>query len=280
MSKLNPRSKHYLSSLRVSLITFSMMILCAPFQGWAEGATSVFSSAPRLVPDRPSYADATSSVDRGHWHLELGGTWLPQQDASINGLLRYGLGYGWEMRLMSPTALQVFPFESEGGVEVSPDLTLGAAQLGAKWAHHWSRLEFSTVLMIGIPTNSTSVAMSPDPLVSLTTQISHALNQKLSAGLAFKYATLDGLLLGQEVAYAEELGHLFGFVGSITLGEVDWSIFTQAGVELLDSVITPLVGGGFTLRISAHSQLDLSLNAPLTSDGVSARYMGGVTFSW
>lgn len=270
---------HYPLSL-LCLTALITLTLTLPTIVFAESIDGELSPPPNLVPDRPGYADATSSVDRGHWHAELGGSWLPNQDATANALFRYGLGRGWELRLMSPTLFQVFPYEIEGGETRSPDLALGGAQLGAKWAHHWPRLEFSSSLMIGIPTNGTSVAMNPDALASLTTQMSHGLNSHLSAGLVFKYAILDGLARGQEVAYAKELGHLMGLVGSLSWGEVDWSIFTQAGVEVLDELVTPLVGAGLTLRVSEGSQVDLSLDAPLAADGVSARYMAGITLSW
>ena len=236
--------------------------------------------APNFVPDRPGYADSTSSVDPGHWHLELGGSWLPSSDRTVSALVRYGLKYGWELRLMTPTLTQVLPYQDVEGNEINPELAVGGTLFGAKWAKHWSRLEFSLVTMVALPITGTSKALTPDPLVSFTSQISHALNERISAGLAFRYALHDGVLHGQEVAYGEELSSLVGLMGSLTWSDVGWSVYTQAGAEVFKDVLTPLVGTGITFRISQGSQVDLSLDAPLSSDGVAPRYMLGFTLSW
>ncbi len=281
-----PKSESHLLRLIAHLITFYVTTLAVSttlvviHQSRARAQSIVDSEAPLLVPDRPGYADSTSSVDPGHWHMELGGAWRPSEDSTINGILRYGLKYGWELRLMSPTLTQVAPFVGTDGQEVTPELSVGGAQLGAKWAKRWSRIEFSSVLMVGVPVRGAEQALTPDPLVSLGAQISHPLNHKLSTGLAFRYGLQDGSLYGQEVAYGEELTHYLGMVAALSWSEVDWSIFTQAGAEVLGEVVTPLVGGGLTLRISRGSQVDLSMDAPLASDGVNAKYMAGLTLSW
>lgn len=235
---------------------------------------------PSLVPDRPGYADSTSSVDHGHWHFELGGVWLPEEEASMVGLLRYGLRYGWELRLMTPTLTHTFPYETIDGSEVTPDLAAGGTQFGAKWSKHWYRVQWSVVSMVGLPVAGVENAFTPDPLVSLGSQISHNMNDRLSVGLAMKYALHDGWIYGQDVAYGEELTHLFGLVGALTWSDVGYSLFTQAGAELYGEVVTPLVGGGTTLRITHGSQVDFSIDAPLSSAGVTLRYMAGLTLSW
>ena len=73
---------------------------------------------------------------------------------------------------------------------------------------------------------------------------------------------------------------MFGVVGSIKWSEVDWLIFSQAGVELLDDLVTPIVGAGGALRISRHLQLDLSVNTQIKRDGLRERYLAGITAGW
>ena len=235
---------------------------------------------PSFVPDRPSYLDATASVDRGHWHFELGGSYLPEQESTGSALLRYGLGKGWELRLMSPTLMQEPAYTDEMGNEINPDLIVGGTLFGGKWAKAFRETQFSVVTMVGLPLAGTSKAFSPDPLFLTKAQVSHQFNTHLSSGLALKYALTDGYIYGQSVAYAKELAHLFGMVGSLVWSDVGWSFFSQAGAELYAGTLIPLVGTGFTFRLTQGSQIDLSLDAPLTSDGPVARYMMGLTLAW
>ena len=181
---------------------------------------------------------------------------------------------------MTPTLTHTFPYTDTDGTKVTPDLAAGGTQFGAKWSKHWYRLKFSVVSMVGLPVAGVEKAFTPDPLFSLGSQISHSLNDRLSLGLAMKYALHDGWIYGQEVEYGEELTHLLGLVGALTWSEVGYSLFTQAGAELFGEVITPLVGGGATLRITQGSQIDFSIDAPLSSEGVTPRYMAGATLSW
>ena len=235
---------------------------------------------PSFVPDRPSYLDATASVDRGHWHFELGGSYLPEQDSTGSALIRYGLGKGWELRLMSPTLMQESAYTDDTGNKINPDLIIGGTLFGGKWAKAFQEISFSIVTMVGLPLAGTSKAFSPDPLFLTQTQISHEFNTHLSSGLALKYALTDGYIYGQSVAYAEELAHLFGMVGSLVWRDVGWSLFSQAGAEWYAGKLIPLVGTGITFRLSQGSQIDLSLDAPLTDDGPTARYMAGLTLAW
>ncbi len=254
------------------LVTF---LLAPVFTG------NVFAqTGPSFVPDRPGYSDATASVDRGHWHLELGGSWLPEQDSTASALLRYGLGKGWELRLTSPTLTQAFPYTDLTGQEINPDLLIGGTLFGSKWAKTFKDFEFSIVAMLGLPLSGTAKAFTPDPLFMTTSQMSHSFNAHLSTGLALKYALTDGYIEGQDVAYAEKLAHLFGMMASLTWSDIGWSMFTQAGAEIYAGTLTPLVGTGLTLRVSQGSQVDFSLDAPLASDGVAARYMMGFTLAW
>lgn len=235
---------------------------------------------PSFVPDRPGYADATASVDKRHWHLELGVAHLPEQDTNGSLLLRYGLGKGWELRLSSPTLTQAVPYTDLAGNKVEPELAVGGTLFGGKWAKAFKGFEFSAVTMVGLPVAGTEKAFSPDPLFLTTTQISHSFNSHLSSVLALKYALTDGYIYGQSVAYAEELAHLFGMVGSLVWSNVGWSFFTQAGAELYAGTLTPLVGTGLTFRLSQGSQLDFSIDAPLNSDGPTTKYMMGLTIAW
>ena len=235
---------------------------------------------PSFVPDRPSYADATASVDKGHWHLELGVAHLPDQDSNGSLLLRYGLGKGWELRLVSPTLTQALPYTDLAGNKVEPKLAVGGTLFGGKWAKAFKGFEFSAVTMVGLPLAGTSKAFSPDPLFLTTTQISHSFNTYFSSVLALKYALNDGYIYGQSVAYAEELAHLFGMVGSLVWSNVGWAFFTQAGAELYAGTLIPLVGSGLTLRLSQGTQLDFSVDAPLSSDGPTTKYMTGLTIAW
>jgi hypothetical protein len=272
---------HTFSLALCRFLPLTLLLSCALVsQVYAQSSLINVGLGPSLVPDRPGYADSTASVDPGHWHLELGGSLVPDQDATMTGLVRYGLAYGWELRLMSPTLTHVYPYEGADGVEITPDMAVGGTQFGAKWAKRWARLEWSVVSMVGLPLAGVEKAFTPDALFSLGTQISHSLNRRLAAGLALKYGLHDGFIYGQEVAYGEELTHLFGMVGALTWSEVGYSLFTQAGAELFGEVITPLIGGGTTIRLTRGSQIDLSLDAPLTSEGVTARYMAGLTLSW
>lgn len=246
--------------------------------------STILASPPEdriLVPDRPGYALSTWSVLPSHWQIELGTSWAPDFDFGGAALVRYGLASGWELRLGTPTLTQATAEKTSlSSNPTSPPLAVGGTTIGTKWSGAWGINTFSSALMVGIPTSGASQSISPDPLVSLQAQLSRPLNQKVSTGVSIKYALMDHTRPAIDSAYGEEIGQLFGVVGSIKWSEVDWLIFSQAGVELLDDLVTPIVGAGGALRISRHLQLDLSVNTQIKRDGLRERYLAGITAGW
>ena len=279
-----PNYNHHVRRSRNTISLFSLFSLLSISLTLCGGALeSASAESPFLVPDRPGYSDSVMTVRPKRWHLELGSALTPSVELSATTLIRYGVAQGWELRLAGPTLTQVFASSLESALTPNParpPLAVGGASLGAKWAYAHRDLKGSMVLMVGLPTSGADVAISPDPVLLFTAQVEHPLNRYLSVNLALRAALLDEMAPTIESVYGSELGGLFGAVGAVSWSEVDWSLYVQGGAELIQERLTPLTGLGATLRLAYNAQVDLSLNAPLTPDGVTPRYELGLTFGW
>ena len=273
------------SSLRSSLcLSFKVALLIgATNLAYLNIAVAAPEAAPFLVPDRPGYSDSIFTVLPGRWHVELGAALTPDDTLGATILTRYGLSKRWELRLALPTLTQAFAASEADALNPdpeTPEATFGGASLGAKVAYGHRNLKGSTVLMIGLPTSGGDIAINPDPILSLKSQLEHPLDRHLSVNIALHVALFDETVPAVESAYGGELDWLFGAVGAVSWSEIDWSLYTQGGGELIAGQLTPLVGIGGTLRLAYNAQIDLSLNAPLSPDGVTPRYDMGFTLGW
>ena len=198
-------------------------------------AAATPASAQTIVTDRPDFTESTATVPDGRFQLEAGYTYASVGDFTGHeigeGLLRWGLIPGLELRLGIPSYLSI----SQDGADGADASGLGDASVGVKLGLYESGMaeglpSVSLILGSGIPTGNEDVTGSdgwePEAIVAL--------------GWSFT----PSLSLGANVGYAQR--SLVGFDDSID------EFFTSIAAGF------PLVGGlnGFAEYYAIRPDLD------------------------
>ncbi len=220
-----------------------------------------------IATDRPGFLFSSLTVGRGVAQVELA---LPSvthdedvRSTSLAGLLRFGVGDTFELRLGAP-------------LFTSPDSGYGDLEVGAKWHlldNEGARPSFALIPSVILPTGEDGFS-AEDPLYQLVTATEWTLADGWGVGL------LAGFLRGDS-AGDSYLQQAYGALLGRTVGP--WSPYVEAAhvrTDLEGAPDTSFLGGGLKYLVSNGVQIDVNFDRGLTGEspdwlfglGLAARF--------